>query len=184
MKIAVSLMVLSLFVSGCMFSNCERKDIPVRYKSWLKKYKIAQKMAYQSNLGNTDTLIVTNLSDSYTSCNKLERSEYQFNVVDVSFKSINFGQYIYAMYTAMENNSVTRSFKFIDLSGHFGESEIKTCLDKIKIQSISDSIPVFTINKQNTFTSNNTKIVSFSWSEMYGIVRYETRDEEVFELVK
>lgn len=184
MKIAVSLMVLSLFVNSCMFSNCIQKDLSVSNKLWFKPFKNGSEIPYESNMGNKDTLTVGKLIDTYTKCNRLEVSEYQFKIMDIQLSSKRYDQIIYAQFKATEKDNVSRSFMFVDLYAYFFGDEIRRCADRVKIESIADSIDVYTFDKSNASSEGKGLIKSLSWSKKYGIVRYITKEDEIFELVK
>lgn len=179
----VIMLIGSTFVSICMFKNCQKVEIPASDKAWFSHFNIGEEYIYLSDKGVYDTIRVVDKCDDYTPCNKLEIGEYQFNRSKVALERNNT-QYIYALFTSTESNSIWRNFKFDELSGQFYGNEIQNCVDTVKIESISKFIPVYTISNKNTAVNSASQIVSFSWNKMLGIVRYETRDGEVFKLVK
>lgn len=159
-----------------MFSNCKVVQLSTNEKEWLKPFKLGQKWIYVSDRNNFDTLNVVQIRDELTPCNRLERSEFQFNLIDVSFESNRFG-HVYMLFTATESGSISRDFSFSDLSGFYYGNEVNKCIDKIKIKSISDSVVVYTFNQATTGDYGFEKISSFSWSKEHGIVRYITRSD-------
>lgn len=184
MKIAVSLMVLSLFVNSCMFSNCEKKTLKKSDSSWFKVYKNGKSYIFSSNLGTFDTLTVVTNVNELTNCNKIEIGNYQLNYALVKMTSPSYEDIIYMKFITTESNNVNRSFMFADLYAIYEGNDIRKCKDKIKIESIADSLDVYTFDKSNASSEGSGLIKSFSWSKEHGIVRYITKEDEIFELVK
>lgn len=178
------LILLEFTMKSCVFSGCELIKLPANEKKYFKESKLDENFIFKSNLGRFDTLKVVKLYDRYTSCNKWERSNYQYNKNYIALSSSLSNGKIYINYTINYLKEIERSFNFKDLYGYFYDTEINECLDKIKITSFSDSLICYTFDTSNSSSDNNGIIESFSWSKEHGFLRYVTKEGEVFELQK
>lgn len=176
--------ILILF-NSCFFEGCKVVDLPSDERKLINKYKVNQKFVFKSNLENYDTLIILEHRESYTSCNKLEVSDYQFNITRLRLVSKRFKGPIYFLKTATEDvNSIHKSINFIDLGNQFERNELNDCIDTIQLKLFKDSITCYTLNTTNSVSDYNGIFRLFSWSDEYGFLKYETKQGEIFELIK
>lgn len=181
-KVALFALLL-LTLNSCMFSGCIKVELPKSKKEWVNKHKVGDQYIYRSNQDRTDTLTVSKLFCKFTPCNKLEVSDYQNEEASVFYNSYLFGKYIYIYFRGInEGSSYFSKYSFINISEDCNRTKLEKHKDKIKINSLKDTINAYTFNLENTEFSNDGIIKSFSWSEKYGIVHYVTNKDEIFEL--
>lgn len=181
--------LLVYLLQSCVFSNCEQKDLPQSEKEWTKPFKTGQKWVYTSNKDRVDTLTVLEVRDIYSPCNKLELGDYEFNQIDIRLKSNlltkkTYGDIQFITSVDNEEGRISQLFCFIDLSDTYNDLNKEVVQSKVFVPKRSDSVRAYTFNQSNSKSEYEGIISSFSWSKKHGIVRYETKDGEVFELVK
>jgi hypothetical protein len=184
LNLVLILLILEICIKGCIFIGCEIIKLPTKEKKYFKESKLDENFIFKSNLGRFDTLKVVKLYDRYTSCNKWERSNYQYNKNYIALSSSLSNGKIYINYTINYLKEIERGFNFKDLYGYFYDDEIKECIERVKISSFKDSLECYTFNTSNSKSDYNGIIKSFSWNKEHGFLRYETKEGEVFELQK
>ena len=79
--------VLLIILNSCFFEGCKIVNLPSNEKSIIKKFKLNQKFVFKSNFENYDTLTIIENRESYTYCNRLKISKYQFNITRLRLES-------------------------------------------------------------------------------------------------
>jgi len=188
MRNYLSFILIPFIISSCVFSNCKVKDLPKSEKKWINNYKIGKEYIFKSNLERTDTLTVVDMMDDYTPCNKLALGESQFNIIKVQLLSSKLSKTTYGdialIMSTEESEEIGILFAFVDLQHTFYELEREVEQYPVFVAKYNDSILAFNFNENNCTSSWGKTIKSFSWSKKYGIVQYETKEGERFELIR
>lgn len=185
------LCVLILFTQCNWYSGCQKINLTMEELSWFDVYDIGDTIVLESNKKNRDSLVVVIKDVDYSPCNKFELGNYQKNKYLVQLTSINctsnpdFTTVAYR-FDKVDSVETIKGFDVYDLSfSNRYKGHLKTEFKKTKIYSLQtkDSVNVYLADSTNCNFSKNQNIISFYWSKENGLVRYETCNGEIFELV-
>lgn len=179
---------LSIILTGCLFSNCEKIDLKNEDLKKLDFYNGLKYLVFKSNLGKIDTLTVTYNDFSYSPCNKFELSEFQYQSRGVSFKNSGWhGDTYSGISFSLDNQYRDDSSAVFYLYVHCAMSQYEK----------SESVDTITNNYlSKTFISKkfrwdgsagsgkDNEIHDFHWNDTIGLIRYTTHAGEEYDLIK
>lgn len=186
-----------LFIVGCnWYSNCPVLDLAKEDLSWLDRYTVGDTIIMESNKKSRDTLIVTDRTTSYSPCNKFELGPYQLQRIEVHCLVKGKGKNTEDIIVFMRSEKIDTSSYAINIElyglgcyAFFRNNELedffrgrKVLREEIYISTFRRKINTFRVDNKNV-SSDGYKLLSFHWSEKYGLIRYETSTGEIFELV-
>jgi hypothetical protein len=189
MKIYLSILFLTLLCS----CNCVETHLTKEEKEWFSVYKEGQNIIFKSNLGNLDTIIVVEKKELHGNkdCNYFGIGSTQPHVMFITLKSKICQNDPYCegeifISKDKENEKCYPGFSFFGLLQKNDLEYLVPKLEKIKLNITNITYSeVYCFEEgvnANGYGINSPK--SFCWDKKEGLIRYETRDGEVFELLK
>jgi hypothetical protein len=183
-KMYALLFLLVAFLCGC--GECEKLQLSDTDKDWVSHFKEGQSFYYKSISGQTDTLVISDTSNYITSCNKLEVSNFQYEIYLVRFKirstnSYN-GEEPNIMVTSQEWLKRNPYIFFGNLGPHRNESDNRqpVAIDTILNNEQLESVYYYSINSTAEQYGPNNYFKDFFWDKKSGLVAYTTTSNEVF----
>lgn len=168
--------------------NCNKVTLAKADLDFFNIYNISDTIILKSNKEHFDTLIVFDKFRRFSRCNKFELGKNQFEQFTITLTS--------KMKTKGSNNLVILSFKMrsdereisekcfyvYDLSFCKEVAERDVICDSLYSDKIKTNINTYFFNTSNSL-SDGSYIKSFNWSKEFGLIRYETKEGEVFQLI-
>jgi hypothetical protein len=183
-KMVALVFVLSAFLSGC--GECEKLRLSETDKDWVGHFKEGQSFYYKSISGLTDTLVVSDTSNYFTTCNKLEVGEYQYEIFLARFKigSKNSykGEAPNIMVTTQEWLKRNPYIYFGNLGPHQNELDNKqpVAIDTLLNGEQLKSVYYYSLNFTAEQYGPNNYFKNFFWDKKSGLVAYTTAGDDVF----
>lgn len=198
-KFSIYIFICVLLCSSCMNNiGCKKISISQDEKRWLDFYQIGDSIFYKSNLGNIDTFLVKDVNDYfYTSCNKFELGENQYESNGVTLKCLNvlkrenFNQEVWFNFKKNVNNiSDSTSFKYFNVFDYKTETfsdfnEIEKSV--INLTTTGKEYDAYFFDRSGRHSNEDgTAVVIklFYWSKEHGLLKYETANGEIFEFFR
>lgn len=205
---------LALLINACNWSSeCKKVKISHDLVEWANCYNEGDTIVLKSNLNNYDSLVVNSIKREYSPCNKFELGPNQYESMIVYFNSISKDveeckQELIKNRFVMLKLGAKKSYNNMEFKGFYvynlkfdnfickeNESTDSTisCDNRSFISPplFKDSILSFKFDDRNAHSRYpyvNSEypcaIKSFHWSKEYGLVQYETEDDEVYRLIK
>lgn len=189
------IVLIVIFLNRCVTSGCTKISLSKSEKEWIQVYDSNQVVVFRSNLKHLDTFIVSYVYDLYTPCNRIELSQYEYNYSIVKLKSKRcHGSYHCEV--SLEFSKKLQESEQIQCNKYFRVFDLWSddfdLLDSLKKQNISlnssnEKIDTYYFDQENNAKDIDAGICfikSFNWNKKRGLVRYETKDGEIFELIK
>ena len=174
----------SILLTSCWLEeNCKKIDVSEEDKSWFTQYKKGQLFIYKNTENQFDTLVVSEVWNSYSVCNRFELGDYQMRTVGITMDIIN--REIPGVSIIKETGA-----KVPEISVKIWANRDSTTTKRFGIMDLdyySDSSLSNTVSYQNQ--SSNPKLYggylqSFVWKKDSGLVSYTTLDSITYKLVK
>ena len=191
-------LAILIFLQSCSFDeNCKQIRLSSKDISWFNFYKKHHTICFKSNYNNYDTLLIpSSITSDYTPCNKFELGDYQYEEMAVSLKfskchglESNFCEATLRFSKHLQTNDkkdCLKNFEVFDLSTDM-LSNLKEYEDSIQLKKFKNSLHCYTFNLSKPHTSavkgSSSILREFSWSEEYGLVKYELSNGEIYELI-
>lgn len=184
------LFIFSLVVPLESCQNCEILTLTNKEKEWTEYYKVGQVSYFQNEKGQIDTVEVKEVRNFYTPCNKIELSNFQYEVKDIAFiiKSSN----------AYNGNEGLLVYKASDFEpripfiyfGKIGPWEVKginslpSATDTVLLGKKLSQVYLYTeginMQKYDSLAFFNSLI----WDKEKGLVAYRTNNGDIFVRVR
>lgn len=189
-KIIILSSLFLVFLTSC---NCTETHLTQEEREWFSVYNKGQTIIFKSNLGNLDTLVVTEKNETFGNkeCNWIEIGTIQNNMLNlllkpkkckneanceviiaiskdkIDEKALPFFRLFDLEYTpaSVNNELLTKSIKLLVTGKSY-----------VKVYSFEDGV--------NAKGYGNNYLKSFYWDKEDGLIRYDAHDGEVFELFK
>jgi hypothetical protein len=183
-KMVALIFLLVAFLPGC--GECEKLRLSETNKDWISHFKEGQSFYYKSISGQTDTLVVSDTSNYFTTCNKLEVSEYQYEIYSARFKIRSKNSY-----NGEEPNITITTQEWLKMSpyiyfGNLGPRQneldnkqpvaIDTILNGVQLRSVY----YYSIDINAAQYGPNDYFKNFFWDKKSGLVAYTTKNDDVF----
>lgn len=191
MKINLILIILSLVIlSSC---NCVETHLTKDEREWFLTYEKGQNIIFRSNQGNLDTIVVTEKVETYGNkeCNWFEIGTIQNNMINVVLKPKKCRAEFYceggiSIDKDHLNEKCFPGFRLFGLMYSKSYQKNYPSLEKIKLTTNNKIYPSAYCFEDGVNANNfgNNYLKSFSWDKKEGLIRYETHDGEIFELLK
>lgn len=190
MKIQLSILIILFFILfSCILppKECEKVDLSPDEKEWFDVYKVGQQILFSNTQGVIDTLIVKEKMNAYTICYGSDHGyeQYNFEIFRMRLKhneldllcKLTFERSIFS-------DTTEKSFQIAGLYGTYDTLEGNLKFERIYLNSKKDSVDTYQMNTDNGRVDADAVIQSFNWSKKFGLVRYVTKENEIFELLK
>lgn len=187
--IGISIIIyLSITLTGCVFSNCEKIDLKKKDLEKLDFYNGLKYLVFRSDSGNVDTLTVTQNDLSYSPCNKLELSNYQYQTRAILFDNSGWhGDTYSGISISVDNKYSDDSSSQFYLNVHCAMCEYDDykSIDTITNKYLSKAYICKKFLWDGSAGSGKHKeIENFHWNDSIGLVRYTAHSGEKYDLVK
>lgn len=192
MKIQLSILIILFFILfGCILppNECEKVDLSPEEKEWFDVYKVGQHVIFTNSVGVSDTLIVNKITNGYTICYGTEHGYRQYNIVILRMR-LNHNELdlkgMLRFQKSIYSDATEKSFQIAGLNWHYDTLAGNLKFEKIYLKSKKDSVDTYQLNEGNRSGSadGDAVIKSFNWSKRYGLVRYVTKENETYEILK
>ncbi|WP_343606269.1 hypothetical protein [Fluviicola sp.] len=193
----ILILSLAVLIFSCgVNSDCKRKLLTSREKNWFKNYQNGELRLYRNQFGKIDTFTVAIGPSEFSICNKIELSEYIYERQYLKLRAKNcykqvasdcgFSISFFVDARGVTEKECAKKFRLFDLTS----SEI-TDLSKLKEKKdtmlhFGESISSYHFDSFNARDAyyGYTQFRSFDVSKKYGLIRYELKNGERFELWK
>ena len=189
-KIVIPLILLAIVLNSC---TCVETHLTEDEKSWFSAYDKGQVIIFKSNLGNLDTIVVTEKLETHNNknCNWFEIGTIQPEIMFITLKSKICHNNSYCegqifISKGKESEKCYPGFSFFGLLQKNEPKYLVSNLEKIKL-IVSDVTYSQVYHFENGVNANGygtNSPKSFYWDKRAGLIKYETHDGEVFELLK
>jgi hypothetical protein len=186
-------------LSSCFQTGCKKIDLSHEEKVWFDVFEKGDLFLYKKDDLTIDTFKVTGISLSYTVCNKFELSKYQYNEGGGRLKLLN-SRSVYPkkvlvnftkslQYNGQERDPCLKYFTVFDLSSDCIKDLGGIPVDSIEVPGIPNRLLMtYRFDKDSSYmhdsNGGHTYLTSFNWSKEYGLIRYTTNKDEVFDFWK
>ncbi|MFH7011071.1 hypothetical protein ACHRV5_04325 [Flavobacterium sp. FlaQc-52] len=191
-KVIMLFVIVASTLSSCN-CKCTKTHLSKDEKEWFSAYKKGQQIIFKSNLGKLDTLFVADKYETYDNkeCNCYEVGNLQYNMMHIDFKSriCHNDSYCVSGVSISKDEINKKSFPTFNVFGLFyPDVQVKPIPTESWVV-LRTSLKKYThvyvfedgINAKN-FGNNYLK--SFYWDKREGLIRYDTGEGEIFELLK
>jgi hypothetical protein len=188
-KIVIPLILFAIVLNSC---TCVETHLTKEEKEWFSAYKKGQTIIFKSNLGNLDSIVIKKIEiHGNKDCNWIEIGTTQNHIMSIDFKPkvCHNESYCDGGISISKANEDKKAFPSFSLFGLFySKSYNKEKLKKLNIKLITTNKIYYQVYyfengvNANGFGTNSPK--SFYWDKKDGLIKYETKDGEVFELLK
>ena len=173
--------------------KCIKTNLTKDEKQWFSVYKKGQKIIFKSNLGNLDTLSVTDKYESYgnkdCNCNEVGTIQNNMMNIDLQSKICHNNSYCISGISISKDQIDQKCFPSFNIFGLYFSQIHKETLPTEQWLILKTSgkkcshVYIFEdgINAKNY---GNNYLKSFYWDKKEGLIRYDTSEGEVFELLK
>lgn len=181
----LSLLLFCIFSAiGC--GNCEKLALTNEEKAWVNHFKVGQQSYYRNSHGMLDTLEVKSVVSYFTQCNKIELSNYQYEVYGVTFKFRSIQPYKirepFITISTEEWKHHIPEIIFANLGPFLNnlQNKLPAPIDTI-IRGMSLKSVYYYAKGLNTEQYGEKEYFkSFFWNKEVGLVAYTTIDDETY----
>lgn len=168
--------ILAGILSSCFYEDCIKVPLSKEEMKWFDPFTEGDTLRFLSK-NNVDTFYCGSIDNSYTTCNKFELGDYQYNNVSVGLKkgSSDFSMLLHFSSSIYRDSVVScyKRFQIMDLDiQHNGD-----LLKFEEIISIKDKSFKCLHFKSDKY---DNKILESYWSKQEGLLRYVTNEGEVY----
>lgn len=185
--------IVAVSLTSCVFSNCKQILLSKEDNKWFDFYQINDTLIYKCSDALIDTIIIDEYEHYLSDCNKIESSEYQYEQAKCSGSLLRNKRKVkgdkafiieFSKYLQDSNSSCSKYFTVYNLVvDEFTDHREKFNIRKIKLPNWKDEIETFFVQEgRGNRSRGKGRINSFYWSKEYGLVRYETKKGEVYDL--
>ncbi|CAM3488023.1 hypothetical protein [Flavobacterium chungbukense] len=180
------------FLHSCT-CKCVKTHLTKEEKQWFSVYQKQQEIIFESNLGNLDTLVVVDKYEIYGNkdCNCREIGTIQNNMMNIDLKSkiCHNDSYCVSSVSISKDEVSQKSFPSFNLFGLFySGSHIKSLPQKtwVMLKTTKKKYTNVYIFEDGINAKNFGRgyLKSFYWDKKEGLLRYDTSEGEIFELLK
>lgn len=179
-----------VFLSSC---NCTETNLTKEEREWFSVYDKGQTIIFKSNLGNLDTLLVSEKIETHNNkdCNYFGIGSMQPNVMFIRIKSkiCHNESYCGGEIFISKDKVDEKCFPSFTLFGLNQEGQLSKVVSKLESNGL-DTIKKIYNHVYNFEDGINAKsygsnyLKSFYWDKKEGLVRYDLVNGEIFELFK
>ena len=189
MKLFYGLISFILLLNSCCF--CSKNNLTKEEKEWTNAYSKGQILKFISNKENIDSFLVTESRDFYTNenCNCIEVSDEKNQTSSITLKPLNCRDTFYCevSISITKENNKKDAFPTMNVYNLFSNKltvDSKTTSKTIALTTDKKKYEVLYCENLNIRKFGNNAIKSFYWNKEHGLIKYETSENEIFELMK
>mgnify|MGYP003576143727 FL=1 len=181
-----------IFFNSCT-CKCIKTHLTKDEKEWFSVYEKGQQIIFKSNLGKFDTLTVKDKYETYGNkgCNCYEIGTIQDHVMGIELKAKTCYNepYCDGGISISKEAVDQKSFPVFGLFGLIYDKRFQSLFpqkEDILLSTIKNRI-YHTYHVEDGVNANNggnNYLQSFYWDKKEGLIRYDTKEGEVFELLK
>lgn len=190
--------IIFFTVSSCILNNtkgCKKIYLSKEEKSWFSSFQIGERLLYKDQYGKIDTLLITGVGESFTTCNKFELGEYQYNKIGINMKPSNYHGVSNCSVNVVFSKHLQKSssvpcdkaFYVFDLITNYSSDLNQIKIDTVKLSFFNKEVPTYLFEKGNNTSDldeGQQIVTSFNWSKDYGLVRYTLFNGKVYNFWK
>jgi hypothetical protein len=184
-NILLSLLTCSILYS-CVFGDCKQIKLKESDLDIISVYDDVDYLIFKSDSNNIDTLKIIGNSSSFSPCNKIELSQYQYESKTISIKnSSHHGDFYNGIGLSVSNNFTIKDKAILTISFHnvSGVHNGHNILDSVSLNDQKINCGRYNWNGKYGKTKSNA-IQNFYWNDSLGFVSYKTQGGETFTLYK
>jgi hypothetical protein len=193
MNIKKAILVIMILFVICSCGKCIETNLTNAEKEWFSVYEKGQIMVFKSNLGNLDTLVVSEKTEGHgnENCNYYGIGQVQPHIMNIILKIKNCKNEsnCEAGMSISKDQIDEKCFPSFYAFGLYQNGELKNEDSKLESFKLSTSNKIYNnvFHFEEDMNARNVTIVflkSFDWDKKEGLIRYDKSDGEVFELIK
>lgn len=191
-SIAVLFLTMILILNSCT-CKCIKTYLTKEEKEWFSVYKKGQLIIFKSDLGNLDTIVVNDKYETFGNkdCNCYGIGPIQNNIMGIVLKSkiCHNDPYCDGGISISKDQVGEKSFPIFGVFGLICDQTFQKKIprqESIKL-TITDKVYNFVYHIEDNVNANNggnSYLKSFYWDKKEGLIRYDTSEGEIFELLK
>ncbi|OXB10874.1 hypothetical protein B0A81_02610 [Flavobacterium plurextorum] len=174
------IILFSIVINSC--GKCVETNLTKEERAWFSVYEKDQTIVFKSNLGNIDSLVVTDKSETFGNkdCKWVEIGTIQNNMLKLNLrskacKSKDFCEGIMMISKDQPNQQALPFFRIfgLEFSPNSGANKMitkKVNFDHVKLEY---SDVYFFEDKLNCNSYGSNFLKSFYWDKKAGLIRYE-----------
>lgn len=182
-----------MFAITLISCNCVETHLTKEEKEWFSVYNKGQIIVFESNRGNYDTIEVTEKLETHGNkdCNWIEIGTIQPHIMSVTFKPkvCHNESYCEGGISINKDKVDEITFPSFSLFGLYYSKLYQIIEPQKRVVKLSNTNKSYSsayyfedgVNA-NGFGTNCPK--SFYWDKKEGLIRYDSKDGEIFELLK
>jgi hypothetical protein len=190
-KILLIIIFASTFSSCWIFdANCDKVEFEDNEKFWFDKYERGEKIIFESNRGDFDTIFITGkiVNKPTGKCNKLVK-EYSsaYARIDYSMKKDSFNELNDYFVQLVAEPNEGRAIPVIRLLNMEFDGNSRIVTTKTFLRNLDKEMnDCFKFDSSNCGMNYNQKsgIVNFIWSKEIGLIKYTNVKGEIWEYLK
>ncbi|OXB10873.1 hypothetical protein B0A81_02605 [Flavobacterium plurextorum] len=189
--IVLVIILFSIVINSC--GKCVETNLTKEERAWFSVYEKGQSIVFKSNLGNLDTLLVSEKIETHNNkdCNYYGIGPMQPNIMFITIESKVCHNAPYCngeIYISKDKIDVSYlpSFSLFGLNqkGELTEDASKFRKINLTTTNILCSQVYHFEDNINASNGGNNYLKSFDWDKKEGLIRYDTNEGEIFELLK
>jgi hypothetical protein len=181
-----------------MNSGCKKVSLSKSDLEWFNAYEEGDTLIFRSQTGEKDTLVVITAGSYYSDCNRFELGDYQYNTAKFSMRYIKNGKLEMLENTielsfskGIENRNQSNSskrFSVWDLDSSPKDMSIVET-EEIQLSTTKNKHLVYVFLAGDSWytrdsDSGSFDLEAFYWSKNYGLMRYDKKGGDIYELYK
>ena len=198
MKLMWFLVILltALISHSCLLGDCKKIPLKKSYAEWYDGLpNEGDTLLFKGSDSSIDSFLITNKFLTYTPCNRIEISDYQYGSFTLTGKMINSktrynNEKYFNIKMESTDNSPHETYQYIQLLDVYLEG--RNMIDSLKLEYLDSTakrdLGVHVVpgsSHATIYTSENMiSIRDFYWSKKNGLVRYTTEDGVTYEFWK
>ncbi|OXB10872.1 hypothetical protein B0A81_02600 [Flavobacterium plurextorum] len=179
------------FLNSC--GKCIETHLTDEERIWFKAYEKGQIIVFKSNLGNLDTLLVHEKNEGHgnENCNYYGIGPIQPHIMNITLKRKNCKNEsnCNAGISISKNKENEKCFPGFYAFGLYQDGNLKDESSKVTNFKLSTVKTIYNevYHFEDGLNAKNVTLVflkSFYWDKKGGLIRYDTNEGEIFELLK
>lgn len=192
MRKKITTLIIFMFLVLISCGKCIETNLTHEEKAWFSVYEKGQTIIFKSNLGNLDTLLVHDKNEGHgnENCNYYGIGPIQPHIMNITLKRKNCKNESnciagISISKNKENEKCFPGFYAFGLyqNGNLKNEDLKTTNFKLStVKTIYNEVYHF----EDGLNAKNVTLVflrSFYWDKKEGLIRYDTSEGEIFELI-
>ncbi|MBL7817307.1 MAG: hypothetical protein JNL70_20035 [Saprospiraceae bacterium] len=183
----VLIIFITIILSSC---ECRKRELSNLDKQWVEPYTLGQCIIFKSSLNNFDTFKVAAIREFYTDCNRIEKSEFQNNIISIELIPNNCPDKNYCRVSLEiqkddESEAILPFIRVFTLeyAPSIQKKKLKTTQLKLSTTKKQYNSAFIFSSGDLTDSFGSHYLINFYWDKEDGLISYTTSKNEVFELL-